>query len=349
MLKGADLAGLTTIFKGEVSEQQEHEKLVDLFRSRAELKKEFAALRNEKYQLQDRIKQQAGATARAEQMLDHVENLLLDPDWVFDVVVFYQLRGLSRRCEVKLADFAEQLKQHQEKRLHGHVISTWNKQRQEKVASIEDAVREQRARMDRLEQELQDEQSRMAEMGAVAKLVHGNSTNKEIDSLGDRLEEARQRKTELLQTLQALKEMDPPDNCGLDTATKRSINIQILAFAQQLYLQYSLDNLLQLAKEATERSVGAVKYGDRSACERILACLDKCRTENWLSESFAEVLKKRCHLLAEVASYRAEDDTVPTSASVSTVFEIDVNGKVNQTSADIIGENFFGIARILSR
>ena len=54
MLKGADLAGLTTIFKSEASELDEHDKLVDLFRSRAVLKKEFDALRDETYRLQNR-------------------------------------------------------------------------------------------------------------------------------------------------------------------------------------------------------------------------------------------------------------------------------------------------------
>ena len=343
------MAGLTTIFKSEGSEPQEQDKLVDLFRSRAELKKEFAALRNEKFRLQDRIKQQAGATARVEQKLDHIENLLLDPDWVFDVAVFYQLRALSSQCEAKLQDFAEQIKQHQEKRLHGQVMASWNKQRREKIATIERAVGENRAQMRQTEKELEVERSRVTEMGAMAKLVRGNAANREVESLGDRVKECQQREQDLMLALQGLEKLEPPTQGGLDAATKRSINVQILAFAQQLYLQYSDDDLLQLAKEATEKSVGAIKYGDRSACERILACLDKCRQENWLSENFAEVLNKRCQLLAQSAEYRDDADTIPVPASVTTVFTSDADGEAARTSADIIGENFFGIARILSR
>ena len=56
------------------------------------------------------------ATARLQQKLDHLEELLLDPDWAANVVVFYQLRSLALRCQRKLAKFAEQLKQQREQR-----------------------------------------------------------------------------------------------------------------------------------------------------------------------------------------------------------------------------------------
>jgi hypothetical protein len=203
--------------------------------------------------------------------------------------------------------------------------------------------------MEQLEKELEAERARVAEMGAVARLLRGAAANRGIESLSSRVDAGQQREQELLQALQSVEKLDPPSRCDLDLATKRSINIQILAFAQQLYLQYSDDNLLLLAKEASEKSVGAIKYGDRSACERILVDLDRCRYENWLSGNFAEILKKRCQLLAQLAEYRDDNDTIPIPASVTTVIAIETDGEVTRTTADIIGENFFGIARILSR
>jgi hypothetical protein len=55
MLSEAPVASLTGLFKAAPERVEDNDKLVDLFRNRAELKKEFAALRNEKYQLQDRL------------------------------------------------------------------------------------------------------------------------------------------------------------------------------------------------------------------------------------------------------------------------------------------------------
>ena len=349
MLKGADLAGLTTIFKNEGSELHEHDKLVDLFRSRAELKKEFDALRDEKYRLQDRIRQQAGATARVEQRLEHIENLLVDPDWVLNVVAFYQLRHLADQCEVELKDFAEQLKQQREKRLYKQSVAAWKKQRQRSIATKQRDLDEHRAQLRALQERLEAEQGRAAKIGAVARLVLGKAVGREVEAIGKRIEEGQLSEQEMMRVLQSVQTEGPPAQTGLDRATKRAINLQILAFAQQLFLQYSEGNLLKLAKEATEKSVGAIRYGDKPACDRILASLDKCRNENWLSEDFAEVLKRRIHLITQVAEYRDAEDTVPIPASVTTVFAVNGEGEVARSTADIIGENYFGIARILSR
>ncbi len=101
------MASLTGLFKSEADIEQDTDKLVDLFRNRAELKKEFAALRNEKYRLQDRIKERQGAVERVQQKLNHLEALLLDPEWVHTVVAYYQLKRLAAHCEAKLKRFAE--------------------------------------------------------------------------------------------------------------------------------------------------------------------------------------------------------------------------------------------------
>ena len=53
--------------------------------------------------------------------------------------------------------------------------------------------------------------------------------------------------------------------------TKRSINLMILAFAQQLYLHFEEDDLAVMAKEASEKSVGAVNYGTKAECDLILS------------------------------------------------------------------------------
>ena len=83
-------------------DEPESDKLLNLYWNRAELKKEFAELRNEKFRMQDRLQEQEGATARVEQKLQHLENLLLDPDWDYNIVTFYQLRSLNICCQSKL-------------------------------------------------------------------------------------------------------------------------------------------------------------------------------------------------------------------------------------------------------
>lgn len=343
------MASLTTIFKHETAVTQETDKLVDLFRNRAELKKEFAALRNEKYQLQDRIKQHQGSTARAQQLLGDLENLLLDPKWVHNVVAFYQLRALATHCRIRLERFAEQLKQQREKRIHSKVLVSWNEQRRQKSDRIENRVGEHRMAVQLLEDQLQSERHKLMTMSGFARFFRGRSLAAEMNDIAARIELGQAQEIELLKELDNIQKLDPPDRPGLDVATKRSINFMILSFAQQLYLQIAGDGLVGLAKEASEKSAGAINYGGKPECDQILRRLEQVKKEVEDESNFVEVLQKRAQLIAEHAQFRNHDDAVPVPGSVATVYEIEADGVVNQEDANLLGDNYFGIAKVMSR
>ncbi len=343
------MASLTTIFKNDAVKHKETDKLVDLFRNRVELKKEFAALRKEKYSLQDRIKQQQGATARAQQQLEHIENLLLDPEWVHNVVVFYQLRGLSAHCEGQLERFAEQLKQQNERRVQSKVVESWQERRAQKTVAIEGRLSEQRNNLQTLEDQLQTARHKLMTTNSFIRLFRGRSLAANVDEIAAKIESTRSSENEAQKELEEVRKLAPPDQQGLDITAKRSINCMILSFAQQLYMQFEGDDLAGMAKEATEKSVGAVRYGDKEECESILELLELRMAEADLSDDLPEILKKRSRLIAEGAKFRHDDDAVPVPSSVSTMFAFGANDQIERFDANLLGENFFGIARVLSR
>lgn len=343
------MATLTTIFRNEPEPEQETDKLVDLFRNRAELKKEFAALRDEKYQLQDRIKEHRGATERVQQKLNHLEALLLDPEWVHNVVVFYQLRRLAAHCEAKLERFAEELKTQREQRVQNKVLVAWNESRKVDIARVHGQVGEHRMHVQSLEDRLQAERHKLATMGAVGKLVRGRAQAASVDKLESDLVAAQAAEGNLLLELERIEKLEPPAHMGLDIAAKRSINFMILALAQQLYLEYAEDNLAGLAKEASDKSVGAVNYGSRADCDELLELIARRRERVEGAGDSAGILKKRASLIAKHALFRNDDDAVPVPGTVATVFRVDANGVVSQADANLLGENYFGVARVLSR
>lgn len=349
MLRDVTLASLTTIFKNDATDTHESDKLVDLFRNRAELKKEFAALRNEKYELQDRVKHHQGATARVQQQLQHLENLLLDPEWVHNVVVFYQLRALAAHCRNQLARFAEELKQQREERVQHRVLENWKEQRDREAQKIQGRVGERRVTQQLLEDRLQSERHALMAMNGFKKLLRGRSAAAGIEEVESEIAEAQRQEQKLLQEMDGIAHRDPPDHAGLDIAAKRSINLMILSFAQQLYLHFEEDNLVQLAKEASEKSVGAINYGTKRDCDEILERLQKRKNEETEQGDIADVLRKRVKLIAESAQFRHDDDAVPVPATVATIFAIDVNGVVQRSDANLVGHNYFAIAKVLSR
>jgi chromosome segregation ATPase len=347
------LTSLTAIFgsSNEKPDEQEpdSEKLLNLYWNRADLKKEFAELRSEKYRLQGRVKEHEGATARVQQKLDHLEKLLLDPEWVYNIVTFFQLRALNNRCQSKLAKFAEQLKQQREERLQSKVLDEWNERRAEEAAGIEREVGEQRLQVQSLEDRLQTERHSLATMSGFMRLLRGKQVTLGLDMLAANIDAAQNNERSLLLKLDEIEKRSPPGTRGLDTATKRVINFMILSFAQQLYLHFKEDDLAELAKESGEMSIGAINYGGKASCDEIITRMRKRLDKLDNATDFAELLQRRAKLIADKAVFRGDDDAVPVGVSVSTIFSFDKNGDVKEDEQNLLGENYWNLTNVVSR
>ena len=347
------MASLTAIFGSSAEKdedgEQESEKLLNLYWNRAELKKEFARMRNEQFELKDRIKEHEGATARLQQKLDHLENLLLDPAWVYNIVTYFQLRGLNLRCQGKLAKFAEQLKQQREQKQHGELLSQWNAERAAEAESIEREIGEQRMQVQLMEDRLQAERHRLATMGGFMKLFRGRSLTASLDNLAGEIDAAQFEERSLLQRYDEVQNRQPPDTQGLDIPTKRLINFMILAFAQQLFLHFREDEVAVLAKEAGDKSVGAINYGSKESSDAILKLVRERLETLDKAADFADVLQQRAKLIAKGARFRGDDDAVPISRTVETVFDISADGKVKTMDGNLLGENYWNLTNIVSR
>ena len=340
---------MAAIFGNSGDKGQDSEKLLHLYWNRAELKKQFAGMRKEQFKLKDKIKQQEGATARLQQKLDHLEALLIDPDWVGNAVVFYQLRGLALHCQRKLSKFAEQLKQQREQRLHNQLLLAWNEERKREGRSIELELAATREFVQRVDRELQSERDRLMSMSGFLKIFRRRAVTAALDNFAKQIDAANEREQSLLQKLDEITVRKPPENQGLDVATKRSINLMILSFAQQLLLLFVDDELAAMAKEASEKSVGAINYGNRTDCEQLLVRIRKRSEMIDRSSDYASILQQRAKLIGETALFRSDGDAVPVAGSVSTVFDIADDGSVSKTEVNVLADNYWGIAKILSR
>ena len=348
-VKERRLASLTARFGSVENKEQDSDKLLNLYWNRAELKKEFAGMRKEQFRLRDRIKQQEGATARLQQKLDHVEDLLADPDWVHNVIVFYQLRGLAAKCQTKLEKFGEQLKQQREQKQHNGILVKWNEKRTAEARSIERQLLMRRDAAQQLEDQLGAERQRLIKMSGFLKVFRRRSVTVVLDNLAAKIDAVGQEEAALIQELEEIRNRKPPDNEGLDIQSKRSINLMILSFAQQLFLHFADDDLAAPAKEATEKSAGAINYGGRHECDQMLNRINNRLATLDQVTDFAEILRNRAKLLGQTAQFRDNSEAVPVSGSVATVYAFDANGLVLDVDANILGDNYWGISKILSR
>ncbi|MEM8684306.1 MAG: hypothetical protein AAGF72_12795 [Pseudomonadota bacterium] len=329
--------------------EQDSDKLLDLYWNRAELKKAYAEAQNQQHRLQKRIDEEKGVSERFKQKLEHLEALLVDPEWIFSVTVHYQLRALNNRCKHRLAAFSEQLKQQREQRQHKKLLDSWNSRRAGQAKEVESRLGSIRLKAQQCEEQALDEQSRLDDLGFFKRLLKGKESHQQLDTLAETRAALDVKERELLSQLEQLQGVEPPGQQGLDLAAKRSINFMILAFAQQLYLLFQDDNLASLVKESGDKSVGAIQYGSKEDCDRILADISSRWNAFDTIMDYADVLQQRARLLSDKALFMKEDDAVPVAATLSTLIAINESGGVTERNANLLGENYWDVAKVVSR
>ncbi len=343
------MAVLAGLFRGSQEPAQDSEKLLHLYWNRAELKKEFASLRSEQYRLRDLLKQQEGETARMQQKLEQLEGLLTDPEWAHNVLAYFQLRSLADRCERKVAKFAEQLKQQREQKQHNRILVAWNDERARESKAIEREMLEARNEVMELEDRLQHERSRLMSMSGFLKIFRRRSVTALLDELRGRIDAVQARESELADALEQVRRRRPPEQQGLDVATKRTINYMILSYAQQLFLNFGDEAFSAMVKEARDKSPGAIRYGNAADCAHLMQRIRKRVEGMEKANDVAAVLQKRAQLIGDQARFREEDDTVPIATSVTTIFDLQPDGSARTSTGNLLGENYWGLARYLSR
>jgi hypothetical protein len=229
------------------------------------------------------------------------------------------------------------------------MVAEWKSKLAEESTQVEARLLVQRNQMKQMEDQLQAERQRLDSMGFFEKIFKGRTVKGNLKQLDQELEAAQAEEASSQADLLAIIDRSPPENQGLSASSKRSINLMILAFAQQLYLQFADNEFAVLVKEASEKSVGSTNYGNQHECAQILERIEK-RTEIMDKDmDFADVLRKRATLISKKAEFHNKIDVVPMAASTTTVFDIDEDGLVQEKQAGILGENYFAIAKVLSR
>lgn len=343
------MSSLASMFRSTAEQPSDDERLLQLYWNRNELKKEFARLREEQYRLRNLLKEQKGAHARTRQQLDYLEELLQDTRSARSVVVHYQLRSAGERCRRRLEKFAEELKQQREKKLRERALASWNAELASELRSLESAVTDKRAEIEQLEHERDQLRRKAALATGLFGLFRRRRLNADIELITADIHANEDLERDLEAQCAEIRGRTPPDVAGLDLLAKRSINCMILAFAQQLYLQFGNDEFAGMVKVATEKSAGAVNYGDARECDRILGRLLASEGALGRAGDDLDVLKRRAKLLGENAHYETGEDAVPISGSVATLYRFDGNGAVRTADLDLVDGNYWNIVAVFSR
>ncbi len=311
-----------------------------LFRNRAELKKSYSGLQDEVQRLKDRVKQQEGATARVQEMLQGLEDRLAHPETAYPALVFYQLRELWTLGRTLLTQFVAELAAQQEER--------------ERRAFLAEFNRRQFLRRQGVEGKLREAEARAAEARAtVAELEQGERRLQRFWHYFKRRALRQQVQAANLRALLCVQDLDGaraardaldaepvPEFAGLSLDARRAINLAVVAYAQILSNRLAHGSLVELAREAAgRREPPRDDYGDRPRCEVTMAEIARGRALLQQRANLPLEIKQCLERLRELARYRNSGETAPTAESLAATPE----------GSYVLVEDLWEIYRVLLR
>src|SRR6185503_4270089 len=138
-------------------------------------------------------------------------------------------------------------------------------------------------------------------MNALVRLFRSRNFKRRIAGLADgrrMLEEKLQELNDLSEKIQS-EPLPEPEELSLES--RRLINTAVIALAQHLVVHFAEHDIASLAKTATERPVGDMKFGDRRECDRMVEWIREKNEELKQQKTIADQVKRRTDLLlAEV-------------------------------------------------
>jgi len=296
---------------------EEEERVQFLWRNRAELKKSFSNSLDEVQRLKDRVKQQEGATARVQELLQDLETRLSRPDSAWPATVFYHLRELWSLGRGLVQQFISDLEAQQAERERRAAFAEFNRRQFGRKQEVESAclaatseVAQARGRVQQLEEQLAAQQKPWH-------YFKRRHTRQELQAANTRGLLAEQALAEAQAARDAV-EAERIEYAGLSLEARRAINVAALGYAQLLRERLEASGLYELARRASERREPPDgEYGDRRGCEQLLVRIAAVRSQLEQRDGILPEIRKRADALRASARYRASSDVLPTGESLN--------------------------------
>jgi hypothetical protein len=319
----------------------EEERLVELFRNRAELKKELSALDDERHRLLDRLKLQEGATMRVEEQLAALEQHLGRPEDGYKNLAYFQLKALWRAASKRLEQFAGDLTRQQKERERRAQLAEFERDKRARLADVDRELVEAKVLADQLQAEQKLAQQRLAELGGFWNYFRRRKLEEAIAARAQRVEAALTAVTDLGDARHGIETKPPPAFEGVSVEGKRAVNLAVIAYAESLCERFAQGSLADLARQTTLRRVYESGYGGRDECVALMERTAKAMADLERQSDDLVDLKARTDRLRRTVRYRGETDPIPMQDSIQS--------GVGSPAVNVLLEEYFEIYGALLR
>ena len=331
----------------------EEERLLDLFNSRAEIKKQYTELQSA-HLVQSRINEsQANKIRSLESDHKQLEQHLTNPENYRDIQVYYQLHKLWNTCNLYIHKFRDRLVDQQKDRDRKQQLMEFNQGRTSKLDALNLEIEKTKADLDKVTLDVNKLTAQINSTSSVTGFLRRQRLGKQrADSL--------ERQTLAYSQIQTLYdkriklESEPwPEFDGVDIDAKRQINLALIALAQYFFMATTELGLGLKAFKAKHNKPWNKNYGTEAECQAImLKVSQKLELFANMKDLGAEI-KTRVAKLQEDVLYTTETQTLPDEDTITKVVN-DLSG-INFTASladidmeiNVLKDNYWDIQDLL--
>ena len=324
------------------------ERLMALFRNRAELKKVYNELRANHDGLREKLRNAEAATRRAEERLEAIERLMAKPEAGYNGIVYFQLRTLWRACNEQLGHFATELMRQQEERERHRLIQRCQQERDHRLQDLGELIRKVKAEADRLSETLARKQAELNAAKGLFAYFRRRELRVSVEAAAREHATIRRRIEELFDRRIRIENEGWPEYEGLGVEGRRAINVAVIAYAYHLYAYCSDLDLSRRAREAVTMPIQDLKYGTESDCTRLIQRIQQQLDGLRDQRQNAAHLKEYAAEIRLVAKYRNELETVPTASSLSKL-NLSASRGAPMPRVDILRDEYWDIYDVFVR
>jgi hypothetical protein len=328
-------------------------RVVELFRSRAELRKQHDELGQEVQRLRDRLKQQEAATGRVQEMFQTLEQRLESADTGLSTLVFYHLRALWSDGREIISLLVNDLSGKQEERERKAFALEGNRKQFQLRRDSEQALRAAESQMVTARQMLTALDARLVKLDKWWHRWQRPKLVAQRPALAAAMEGAERALHAARARCEQIEKAGAGEFPGLSVDARRAINLAAIACAEVLCLRLARTNLVGAARLAMSKREAGEYYGDLAACVSIMSDIVKARHLLKQRAGLTQDVAQRSERLRATAAYLGDFETVPIPESCS-VSEGDViaHGSRGVTSTklpNVVAEDTWGLFKVLLR
>lgn len=327
-------------------------KLLELFENRNQIKRELDVVTAERDALREELETLRSQHLESQRQLNNLEQMLADAERGQSAIVYYRLRAVWDTCRQQLRLLADDLNSRFEKAERGGFEQDLGRERSHRL----DELAQQ---FDKLERERRTLRNQLAElqqqMAGLQKFWHKRKRDMlqfQIDKLTRQFKPIETRKLELLASMEALRNQKPQTWPGISIASKRTVNLWLLALAQYLYLHLTEYNIAEMARSAGTKAIADVHFGLLNDClaigNHIYEVVVKLRTD----KARPEKLRFRTEHLRTIASYASEQETVPDESCLEYIPRTShaaptIDAEAEAVAMNVLRMNYWDIQNLL--